>query len=238
MSNADNETFQEVVEILNKNNINYWLCHGTLLGVIRENRLLPWDHDIDFAFWADEYSKSDILKLFSDCKYQQISIPAEMNNLHFLVGNNKRVDINFYTRNEKSAFTEWIAPGGVPLRAYYFIVDFLTSDFDIKRFSLSSNFFAQSLKIILMIPLMVLKLLLPKSWGKSLHKDVHRRLRYTGYSYPVNLMTFKKINFLEVATFVPINAEKCLELTYGKDWKTPKQDYVWYKEAENLLEQE
>ena len=33
--------------LLEKNNIPYILEAGTLLGVIRENRLLPWDNDID-----------------------------------------------------------------------------------------------------------------------------------------------------------------------------------------------
>lgn len=35
--------------VLNKCNIPYILEAGTLLGVIRESRLLPWDNDVDFA---------------------------------------------------------------------------------------------------------------------------------------------------------------------------------------------
>ena len=37
-----NDLFKKSVKILNDNNINYWVCHGTLLGIIRDNKLLPW----------------------------------------------------------------------------------------------------------------------------------------------------------------------------------------------------
>ena len=65
MNTQDDNIFKEVVKILNDNKINYWICHGTLLGIVRENRLLPWDHDIDFAIWDDEYSSSHIAKSIS-----------------------------------------------------------------------------------------------------------------------------------------------------------------------------
>jgi phosphorylcholine metabolism protein LicD len=38
-----------VTEFLESNNITYWLESGTLLGVVRENRLLPWDNDLDIS---------------------------------------------------------------------------------------------------------------------------------------------------------------------------------------------
>ena len=66
---------------------------------------------------------------------------------------------------------------------------------------------------------------------------MQQKINYTGYSYPIELMTFKYIDFLEESVPVPIESEKSLEITYGKEWKIPKQDYTWHKEAENLLPQ-
>jgi phosphorylcholine metabolism protein LicD len=40
---------KNITEILEKNEIPYILEAGTLLGVVRENRLLPWDNDIDIT---------------------------------------------------------------------------------------------------------------------------------------------------------------------------------------------
>lgn len=37
------------VKIINKTGLDYWLEGGTLLGIYRENRLLPWDNDVDIS---------------------------------------------------------------------------------------------------------------------------------------------------------------------------------------------
>ncbi len=47
----------KVAKILKKCNIEYWLEGGTLLGIRRENRLLPWDNDIDFSIKSTEIKK-------------------------------------------------------------------------------------------------------------------------------------------------------------------------------------
>ena len=40
--------------ILNKTKIKYWVCHGTLLGIIRDKSLIEWDHDIDIGVWKKD----------------------------------------------------------------------------------------------------------------------------------------------------------------------------------------
>ncbi len=51
------EILKEVTDVLDKNGIEYWLEGGTLLGVVRENRLLPWDNDMDISIKEDYYDK-------------------------------------------------------------------------------------------------------------------------------------------------------------------------------------
>jgi phosphorylcholine metabolism protein LicD len=235
--NEDSIFLKETVNILKSNNINFWLCHGTLLGIIRENRLLPWDHDIDFAIWSDEHSREDILKLFANYdNFHQIIIPSEMDNVNFFAGN-KRIDINFYNRNKEIAYIKWVAPGSIFDRLYYFIIYFIYKDIGFKTAIESSNIFAKFIKIIFLLFLLPFKYLLNKSIKNKLYKSLQKKINYTGYSYPMDLMKFKDINFLDIEIPVPINYNKCLEITYGKDWKTPKQDYIWHKEAKNLLQQ-
>jgi phosphorylcholine metabolism protein LicD len=50
---------ERVTEILNACDINYWLEGGTLLGIRREGRLLPWDNDIDISMMIDQKPKLD-----------------------------------------------------------------------------------------------------------------------------------------------------------------------------------
>ena len=40
---------RDIVMICDECNLNYWLEGGTLLGIFREGRLLPWDNDIDIS---------------------------------------------------------------------------------------------------------------------------------------------------------------------------------------------
>lgn len=46
---------KRVTNILDHKEINYWLEGGTLLGIIRENRLLPWDNDMDISLTEEYY---------------------------------------------------------------------------------------------------------------------------------------------------------------------------------------
>jgi len=50
---------EDVSRVLKKNDVEFWLESGTLLGIVREKRLLPWDNDVDIAI--KEESKDKLL---------------------------------------------------------------------------------------------------------------------------------------------------------------------------------
>jgi len=47
----------DVVDLLEENRISYHLEGGTLLGFVRDGKLLPWDCDIDLSFFPDDAKK-------------------------------------------------------------------------------------------------------------------------------------------------------------------------------------
>ncbi len=48
---------KDVTEIFEKHNIRYWLDFGTLLGIVREGRILPWDDDMDISIFEEDRQK-------------------------------------------------------------------------------------------------------------------------------------------------------------------------------------
>ena len=48
----------ELKELLDKNNISFWLQSGTLLGAYRDNNFIKWDNaDIDLGLLSEDYWK-------------------------------------------------------------------------------------------------------------------------------------------------------------------------------------
>ena len=51
----------KTIDILDQNRIKYWLEAGTLLGILRDGDLIPWDYDADLGILAQ--SADEIMKL-------------------------------------------------------------------------------------------------------------------------------------------------------------------------------
>jgi phosphorylcholine metabolism protein LicD len=56
----------DVVDLLEEQNIGYHLEGGTLLGMVRDNGIIPWDWDIDLSFLAEDTDK--FLKVYDMLK--------------------------------------------------------------------------------------------------------------------------------------------------------------------------
>ena len=61
-----------VVKSLDNLNIEYWLEGGTLLGIKRESRLLPWDNDLDLSINNSQINKID--DLISNLKSKNLRV--------------------------------------------------------------------------------------------------------------------------------------------------------------------
>lgn len=62
------EMLKILADICNKNNIQWWLSSGTLLGAMRHQGFVPWDDDVDIVMFKDEYKKLEkvLLEMESD----------------------------------------------------------------------------------------------------------------------------------------------------------------------------
>ena len=51
------EQLKFIIEQLEKYEINYWVDSGTLLGLVRDGKLIKGDNDIDISVWESEVEK-------------------------------------------------------------------------------------------------------------------------------------------------------------------------------------
>jgi len=231
---VDENVFKDVCDLLHENRINFWICHGTLLGIIRENRLLPWDHDIDFAVWEHETDKNYIIDIMLSHGYQQEVITEDMDCLHFF-GEEKKVDISFYKIKDNVASIKWVV---YPTDIFGRLMVFISNNISKKNDEISNDHSISKKVLVTIIRRfsLVLGFVLPNNLKNIFNKQAMKKIKYTGYSYPMEIMQIKNIEYAGMKIPVPIDSEACLQHTYGEDWKTPKKNYIWYEEADNLID--
>jgi hypothetical protein len=144
--------------------------------------------------------------------------------------------VSFYKTNGNTASIKWVIPNtSFYSKGIVFISQVIGKNTYFYNFSLKNYNIKLIMKFILMVFTFPIQILLPKFILNKFQGYAKKHIKYGGYSYPLELMKFKHINFLDESVPVPIESEQCLALTYGTDWKTPKKDYIWYKEASNLI---
>jgi phosphorylcholine metabolism protein LicD len=214
------QNFAEVIKLLNSNNIHYWLCHGTLLGVIRDNDLIPWDHDIDIAVWYNKKLKFFFINLMKENNFQlKEKYLIEDDLITFTKSGGREVDINFYEKkilnNKQFAYIKWFVPKNLLMK---FIEAISMSSTYSGKFKFIINKLSFFESIFEKIKIFLIK-------KKYFHKSI-------GYTQPLKLLEkFKKIKFNSVSVSVPYFSEEYLEYVYGPDWKKPIRKYNWIKDS-------
>lgn len=211
------QNFVEVVSLLNQQEVPYWVCHGTLLGLVREGQLIPWDHDIDFAVWSGAVSKQSIIELMKGCGYFLKNDGGKYDFLQFRKDGGRDVDFNFYRigSDQNMAYSEWF----IARSKFMSLLGALSDKTSYHRrwgwligyFDFFSEVFA-----VLVAGL----------------KKIGLYYKSAGYTTPASML--KESDFLEVSGLsvrVPKKHSEVLEFIYGKNWRVPIQRYDWTKDS-------
>ena len=65
------EILKDIHNFCKKNDINYSIAYGTLIGAIRHKGFIPWDEDIDIMMKREDYEK--FAKSYKSDKYEYVS---------------------------------------------------------------------------------------------------------------------------------------------------------------------
>ncbi len=217
--------------ILDEKKIDYWLDAGTLLGAIREKRFLPWDYDIDLGAWYQDIDR--ILKAnenISKKNFELIYFPLE--KCIKILGNNSEIDINLYEKKGTNATRKWYVNNKKGEILDYFRWVLKTKNPELKRSKIPKKI-TRFIHIFCKI--------LTKKIREQLVKKIIDYYKKSGckiitISIPIKYFTsLKEIKFYNLNIKAPTNSEKYLEFRYGKDWKIPNKDYVYYKDDKSIV---
>jgi len=225
------EALGKIKEILDRHSIEYWLDEGTLLGAVREKKLIEWDHDIDLSIWYKDLSK--ITPLFDEIRRTGLEVIFFEWKKHIkLLGEGYEIDINLYHLKDKNATRIWHVNNQLGRILDYFIwTIYLKNPRSRKLFApffITKNLVKISNKWPDWMNKKNLKLLL-KIYEKKGCKFFQVAMP-SHYFTELTTLEFYKMNFK-----VPKKTEEYLEYRYGKNWRIPKKDYVWYKDDQSVI---
>lgn len=221
--------FRFIIEILSDNKIDYFMDQGSLLGIVRENRILPWEDDLDFGLFSDKYSKDEISDIFVSHGFiRQDLDEAYKSSLHFLFDNQRTVDFTFYDKESDFGVSYFPISESMKRRLLKLVMLSLQAENDMaSEFSLPKRSVLVLLRVIL-FPFSF------SSYIKDCIKNMIERNSRPLKSQKIPLdyiMQTKKINFMETRILIPHRPEDYLVYLYGLNWKKVIKNYNWEEES-------
>ena len=233
------EYLRDIRDVLDAHSISFWLEDGTLLGAIRDGRMIPWDHDMDLgsfksAFLSEKIRKEITKKLeqkgFSVFFFPN-SIAIYKDDIHIdiillNVAENKRDFIvnRFLSQNSVSHLLVKLHKlskasfyGKPRLKNIAGTRDLIKTNFFFIMHSLPQFFRNYIYRI-----------------SRSLFSK-YEKTRYYSLRIPAkHFKSLRKIKYGGIVVNIPNAAEEYLEKKYG-DWKIPPKDpskWKWYDVGE------
>lgn len=100
-----NNLFKKTIPLLEKNNIEYWIHSGTLIGAIQNKGIIPWDDDIDISILDKDVDK--LLNLKSELNSLNLDIIEAFFGYKIYDKSGKNIDnksFKFPKKNVKDIF--------------------------------------------------------------------------------------------------------------------------------------
>jgi len=227
---AGNPLFIETIRVFEDLGLQYWLDQGTLLGLVREGRLLKCDHDIDLGMWEEDYRrmKNKIKRELKPAgafvetfKPHQLSISA-------LDRKHRMVNIAFYRREEGLARKKVPCASGGKLKALLLKVALFcaharagTLKEKMGRKNKSGAAGKLFLKTAQMVPGALWQLA-----GNLCGRFLYLKKGYVQMAVPEEyFLELEEIRAEGLVLPVPAKPEEYLRLKYGDDWHEQKLDW-------------
>jgi len=218
--------FHEVIKLLKEYNVNYWLDQGSLLGAVRNNAFLKWDHDVDMGAWYTDFNTIKKIGKKLTGMGAHVSLFRYVVKIRFSRNgiSSMPVNIRFYYRKEGYAYSEFWSVMEKKSSFHKIVkkrMNFARKNTD--RINASGE--ERDLKNIISI------LLLRMLFKVTVYLREVFKVRRVIFRVDENFfLNFRVIKLYGIDLNIPNNSEKYLEFKYGKDWVKPVKEWVWWRD--------
>lgn len=227
--------FKEMKLILDKSNITFWIDSGTLLGAIREGKMIENDYDIDIATLSETLlNKIDVVskKLYElgyDVYITKEKLTIKKEHEHISLYMYDIGDVPEYLSRTKISKRNFLAN----IILYGFLEGLTTPYKDMIHHSIPKKKLIQKLKRFMMI-------MPSKPSLYNLLVSVGLRMRcMVVYKVVIPASYVDKLGellFYGIKVNIPWKSEEYLECMYGENWRIPDKNWdTWsfHKQMKN-----
>lgn len=213
------------IKLLRDRNINYWIDCGTLLGIIRDQSLLPWDKDLDISVLRQNLSNEDIDYIVDKVKSDGLQVNV-YNSCISIVKEEYVFDIKLFDQENDYVVEKKLMPKNSFSSVVGFLVHSLTSDYETHRNgrNLFNKFILNLIQVFSRFLPSVIKSLLAKPliyvYQEYLVNDISEAVPFHFFQ------EFEQLEFNGNYYTVPSKNLDYLEFRYGVNWKTPNKEWI------------
>jgi hypothetical protein len=226
----------DIAEISKSVGIDCWLNYGALLGIVRENRLLPWNNDAEISCWYTDGIEKRLVQLTDklnnlgyNCFYYSsigsLCIKHKNNiiniNCYFVEGNN-------VVRPHETASNNGKDP--ILARIFYWLAIFMCSYPQkelMSGFNISKSEFIK--RLLINIFRIVPKKVRTFSFFKLISVSKFFGGKYEKTSIPKHFFDELVLkDFYSTQLLVPKKSKELLSFIYGETWNIQKDNWSFY----------
>lgn len=229
------ENLMEIKDIFDENGIGFWLDSGTLLGAVRNGKLIEWDEDIDLGTWYNNIQQ--IVSTFPELVKRRFDVVLNARcGIITITRSDCKVGMGLYNKRDDYAFQIWFAHEKKIADILHWYVKVL-NDKEYPKFG--GHFFpkkhARNKEIRKLEHLRPFLYLLPSTLKQLLGDIIWLILDIDGWKRPLvipkrHFERLTTIKFYGTEFNVPSDLEKYLQFRYGNNWKTPNKKWTYYKD--------
>ena len=223
------ELLDEFSRFCESNDIKVWLSFGTLLGSVRNGKIIPWDDDIDLEILRDDYNK--LLKLSATDKFpRHLKVQCRRTDRGYHASYAKiRMEGKFYVEESGNFRTDSYHYNGPYLDL--FVIDkgfpqLIKLGDVLMSIGFSSNIYKYKMFRVIYFSMIhnLFSLVTLLSKYSALKYIYALGSRQGGFVYSKSMIFPLVTNkFNGITVNIPSQSERILELIYGEKWIVPHE---------------